>query len=109
MQFLTVGEFNFLIFLIPGFVTVWSFRYFSNINRKGDFEFLGLSFIWGMIILSVFGLIVQEEYRVAKLLSNPYAAAITLSLLGLILGWFGSKITRLKAFIKIVSFLKSDF
>lgn len=108
MNYLTIGEYNFLIFTIPGFLTVWSFRYFSNSKKTGDFEFLGLSFIWGLIMLLVFELIVKEGYRVERLLNNPYAAALVLSLLGFILGWVGSQMIQWRWFRKLINFSKSN-
>lgn len=109
MDYLSIGEYNFLIFIIPGFLTVWSFRYFAESQKKGDFEFLGLSFIWGLIMLIIFQLINKEDYRIERLLSNPYSAAIILSLFGFISGWFGNQIIQWGWFKKIIIFLKSNW
>jgi peptidoglycan/LPS O-acetylase OafA/YrhL len=109
MDYLSIGEYNFLIFIIPGFLTVWSFRYFTESKKKGDFEFLGLSFIWGLIMLIIFQLINKKNYPVERLLSNPYAAAVVLSLFGFISGWLGNQIIQWKWFRKLINFLKSKW
>lgn len=63
MNYLSIGDYNFLVFIIPGFLTVWVFRYFTKSNKRGDFELLGLSFVWGLIILVILGLFCQKNER----------------------------------------------
>lgn len=42
---------TFLLFIIPGFITVWSYRYATYSEKTGEFELIGLSFFWGVTIL----------------------------------------------------------
>ncbi len=46
---------NTFLVVVPGAMTVWSFRYFSNSNKTGDFEYLMLSVFWGAFILACLG------------------------------------------------------
>lgn len=113
MDFLTIGDFNFLIFIIPGFLTVWTFRYFTQSKKRGDFELLGLSFVWGLVILVVMELLTGFLYRnnyndkIKEFLENPYAAAIALSILGISMGWIGSIVVRSEYFKKIDYWFKN--
>src|SRR4030042_901427 len=104
-----ISDLSFLIFIIPGFITVWSFRYFTKSKKTGDFEFLGLSFFWGLATLFLTFLYFkflgsQEEFQ--KVLENPYAAAFALSLFGFIFGWVGGVLSKEKCFQKIVDQFK---
>jgi len=101
MNFPSISGFEFLIFVIPGFITVWAFRYFTKSKKTGDFEYLGLSFFWGLIMLLIFELIGSEE-SIKKLLQNYYATAIVLSLFGFIFGWLGSIIPEIKILINLI-------
>lgn len=94
------------IFVIPGFITVWSFRYFTNSKKSSDFEYLALSIFWGLMILLLYELISTNE-RTKNLLENPYAAASVLSILGLIIGWFGSVLSRVDWIKKMINWLKN--
>lgn len=85
---------HFLIFIVPGAIAVWSFRHFTKSNKQGDFEYLTLSAFWGVIILAIQSLIVSTS-ELNKLLSNPYAATMVLSLFGFFGGWLASKIAKL--------------
>jgi len=108
MDFLTIGDFNFLIFIIPGFLTVWTFRYFTQSKKRGDFELLGLSFVWGLVILVamelLMGLLYRNNYndKIKESLENPYAAAIILSFFGIIFGWCGSHISQWSWFKELI-------
>lgn len=111
MDFLTISDSNFLIFIIPGFLTVWAFRYFTKSKKQGDFELLGLSFVWGLILLVSTELLMKFLYRngyddkIHLLLVNPYVTAISLSFLGLIMGWFGSHISQDNSFKKLIKYI----
>jgi hypothetical protein len=107
---ISIDNLNFLLFVIPGFITVWSFRYFTRSKKTGDFEFLGLSFFWGLstLLLTIFyyKLFLSQE-KFLKMLENPYAAAFILSLFGFIFGWVGGVLSRIKWFHKIINWLKN--
>jgi len=52
-------DFNFqqyLVYILPGFLTVWIFRYFTKSKKKGDFELLGLSMVCGFILFVLLSL-----------------------------------------------------
>jgi hypothetical protein len=94
MDLTSIPYYNFLIFVIPGFITVWTYRHVSWSDKKScDFEYLGLSFFWGLIMLLLYGLINKND-SVKKLLENPYIAAFVLSGFGLFVGWLGGRISR---------------
>lgn len=107
MDLTLVSGFQFLIFVIPGFVTVWTFRYFTKSEKKGDFEFLGLSFFWGLIILLFYELVSPKE-SINKLLENHYAAAFVFSLVGPIFGWLGSRMSKAEWFRGLIKKLNKD-
>jgi hypothetical protein len=50
---ISISDFNYLIFIIPGFITVWTFRYFTRSEKKGEFETIAWSFIWGTFFFFV--------------------------------------------------------
>jgi hypothetical protein len=98
--------FHFFLFVIPGFVTVWSFRYFTDSKKNADFEYFVLSVVWGLLILLAYELISTTD-QVNKLISNLYAAAVAQSFAGLFIGWFGSFLSRSDWVQKIVEWLKT--
>ncbi len=107
MNYLAIGDLNFLIFIIPGFVTVWSFRFFSRIEKKGEFELLGLSFFWGLlilvIILPVLKIVLKESN---EFFNNPYAISLAASFFSPFIGWSGSKIIQWNFFVSKIDGLR---
>ena len=106
MDYLRLEDFHFLIFTIPGFLVVWSFRFFTQSKREGDFEYLGLSFVWGFILLILFGNLFRGQ---VENVSNLYALASLLSIGAIVLGWIGSQIARRSITKKIVELLRKDW
>lgn len=107
----TLDIFHIFLFIIPGFITVWSFRYLTNSKKSADFEYFSLSIFWGIIMVFFYGLISKKE-TFNKLISNPYLASIVLSIFGFIISLLGKIInpswkTFLKKFNKIYSKFKS--
>ena len=103
---------NFLIFIIPGFITVWTFRYFTKSEKKGDFEFLLSSFFWGLMLLFItefgYSILYPTDYitKFNKLIENPYAAALVLPITSVVFGIVAARVSRtnyFKAFIKFLS------
>lgn len=47
----------FLIFTIPGFCFVWTFRHFAQLPKLGDFEYAEWSFLCGIALLFFYILI----------------------------------------------------
>lgn len=42
---------GYLLFIIPGFCLVWTFRHFTKSkNGIGEFEYAGWSFLWGIAL-----------------------------------------------------------
>jgi len=101
---ISIADFHFLVFIIPGLITVWTFRYFTNSKKTGDFEFLGLSFFWGIIVLVIMETL-SRQHSLDNLLKNPYATAIVLSAFGFIFGCIAGRISRTKIFKIIMNFL----
>jgi len=98
--------FHFFIFVIPGFITVWSFRYFTNSKKSADFEYFALSVFWGLLNILLYELISSQE-QTDKLIQNPYVAATVLSIGGLIIGWIGGVLSRTSWIQKIINWLKN--
>ena len=96
--------FHFFIFVIPGFITVWSFRYFTNSKKSADFEYFALSVFWGLLNILLYELISSQE-QTDKLIQNPYVAATVLSIGGLIIGWIGGVLSRTRWIQKIINWL----
>lgn len=116
MEHLSIGDMNALYLVIPGFVVVWSFRHFSHSTKAGDFEFLGLSAVWGLILVVLVEGAIHLVCRlpwdsvcpgrdpgrnIQELFSNPYAFAILMLPLGFAVGGLGSAVTQTKWFRKI--------
>ncbi len=106
MNEISLSDYHFLIFIIPGFLVIWTFRYFTDSKKQGDFELLGLSFVWGLIVLILVEGLLGSQDKIQKLFENPYVAAVILSIFGVILGWLGSLLPKFTWFRKIINFLK---
>ena len=107
---MTTDPQTFFIFILSGFITVWSFRYFSKSSKKlGEFEYFGLSAFWGVIMLMIYGTIpwVSKD-QVQKLVSNQYTCGFVLSLLGYFVGYAGAWLSRTKFFRKIDHYRKKS-
>ena len=97
-----INMFHFFIFIIPGFITVWSYRFFSNSVKIGDFEYFAASCFWGLFMVAVYELvclIVSKRELIRNFLDNPYSSVsvlclFLLTLLGFFLGWGGSILAR---------------
>jgi len=98
--------FHFFLFVIPGFITVWSFRYFTDSKKRGDFEYFALSTFLGVLILFLYELVAKKE-SINRVIQNPYYGVIILSVLGLGMGWIGSSFSRAKWFQRIIHWLKN--
>jgi len=110
MADILTDQFAFWIFLVPGFILLWSFRYFTNSNKRGDFEFFGLGIAGGFLILLLYGLLVRwgaiESFKDETPL---YAAGFMLSILSYVAGLFCAQVSKWRWFRKIVNFLKSNW
>jgi hypothetical protein len=93
---MSIDTYHFFVIVLSGFTTVWSYRKFSHSRTPiSDFEYLGFSTLWGTLILATYAQILKNNVeQMIKLLSNPLAAGLFLSLLGIIAGYLASRIKR---------------
>jgi len=107
----TTDLFTFFIFVIPGFITVWSYRYFKESKDQiGDFEYLAKSSFWGLIMFFIYALanqIFNRQHPISELISNPYFFSIALSILGYFFGWYGVVILKISWVQKFIKWLKN--
>lgn len=100
---ISIGDLHFLFFVIPGFVTVWSYRYATYSEKKGDFELLGLSFFWGIFIAGIVGFLPGGRDSLTELFKNPYSVTLAFSTLGSL---FAFLISLFKEKSRIMNFLE---
>lgn len=94
----------FEIFL-GGFITVWTYRFFSNKSEKySEFEWFGSSAFWGLIIVVLVSMLPKKDV-IKQLLDNPLATGTVCSFLGILFGYGGSRLIRMVWFKKSLSYL----
>ena len=91
MPNIPIDQFLFFLFIIPGAITVWSFRFFRKSKKTGDFEYLALSVFWGVVMLSILMFLVPVETK--RLIENPYASVLVFSFFGFCASFVVHKIT----------------
>jgi hypothetical protein len=93
---LSIDTQTFFLIILSGFTLVWSFRHFSDSRKEIlDFEYLGFSAIWGVLILAGYSWLTRAEpKRLDALIENPPAAGVALSLLAISIGFAAGKISR---------------
>ena len=113
MTNMPIDQFTFWIFLITGFMLVWSFRYFTDSKKQGDFEFLGLGIFCGFINLMIFSFLMKFSYAKFPTNDNPlvemYAAGLILSIVSISLGLLAAQISKWKWFRSLMNRLKSNW
>lgn len=86
----------FFLIVLSGFITVWTFRYFTGLKKTGDFEYLGLSAFWGLFNIIVLELLLlNDKTKISQSLANPYAAGFVLCILGFLFGWGGARFLKM--------------
>lgn len=87
----------FFLIVLSGFITVWTFRYFTGSKKTGDFEYLGLSAFWGLFNIFVFELLISLDKKSLSQVTggNPYAGGFVLCIFGFVFGWGGASLLRL--------------
>jgi hypothetical protein len=60
---------GYLLFVVPGFCLVWTYRHFTRSQKIGEFEYAVWSFLWGVPLLLCFGWI--ASWRHDPLLQTP--------------------------------------
>lgn len=106
---------GYLLFVIPGFCMVWSYRHFTKAKQIGEFEYAIWSFLWGSsMLLSVikFGELRSAAPLPLPSMDNPFlfAAAslgmgLAASTIAFVLGYVGAFFFHLGLFSSIDKFL----
>lgn len=104
----TLADVNYLLFIIPGFVVIWSYRFFAKPKPIGEFEYAGLSFLWGIFLVASTGFILQHLAKQPGFNDSPYNYTFWLSIFGIFLGWIGSFVARWKRLKKFVDYLRPE-
>lgn len=80
---LPISEANLFIFIIPGFIIVWTYRNYMGIKREGEFEYLALSLFWGLLLL-VFASLINNwiDGKLSVVFQNYYVFALIFSFIG---------------------------
>ncbi len=102
---ITTNDFNYLMFIIPGFVVVWTYRFFVKPKPIGEFEYAGLSFLWG-VILFLIGMELNQILNVNIENASVYSFALIFSFYGIILGWLGGFVARWKWLKACIDFFR---
>lgn len=108
MQSFSLADINYLIFVIPGFMLVWTFRFFTRSEKKGEFELAGLSFFWGLIIslfISFISHFSPTPFPVINKIEGLYAASAVFSLFAVVGGFIGAWISSKSFFKRIMQYL----
>lgn len=93
---------------LSGFLTVWVFRSLNGKKDKySEFEWLGLSTFWGLLIIMLFTTIFKAYPHLQDILNNPFATAIITSIIGIGLGFIGNEINKWKWVHKMIDALKN--
>lgn len=91
---------SYFLIILGGFGFVWGFR--KGINSKkeiGDFEYLGFSAFWGVMVLAVYQWVYRNNLeKFNEILKNPYIAgavfflvsAVSGCVIGLFFSWIRS-------------------
>lgn len=108
---ITIDSFYFWILLLPGFALVWTFRYFTDSDKKGDFEFLGLSLFCGLLNLIYLGSLAKLGFDLSSLDSIEFLPVTALVLSGSAfgIGLISAQISKWKWFRSVINYLKSNW
>ena len=107
---MNIDAYSFLTLGVSGFMTVWTFRKLTKQKEKlGEFEYLGLSTFWGMIIIFTALLIPKTNpENFYKAFNNPFAVGFVFSCFGIIMAilgaelfWIGLLISKTKFFMRL--------
>ena len=96
---------GYALFVIPGFVLVWTYRHFTRAPKIGEFQYAAWSFFWGVIEFMVLvGIPIQLGYthlptvpldNPAALLGSLVGISVPLAAIGSFpLGFIGAQISR---------------
>lgn len=88
---LTIDLANILLFTMPGFFFLRALGYKSN----SDLAYFVYSMFWGILLMIFMYKLVLPINRLSELVDNPYAGAVILSILAMMIG-FGLRLLRPK-------------
>jgi hypothetical protein len=89
---MSIDTYFYFLIVLSGFFTVRSYRWaqYSLIRHNediSDFEYLGYSAFWGVVILVLFEWLERHHASlITMFISNPLGAGFCLSLLGMVVG-----------------------
>lgn len=114
MENFPLNSWMFWILILPGFLTVWVFRYFNRTKGAGEFEYAGLSIFWGLFIL----FLTSMMWKIGLLkgipdtnLTNPgqlLGLASLLCIVTFVLGWAGSSLANFKWFKTLINAIRPE-
>ena len=99
------------IVLIPAFILVWAFRYFAGVAKTGEFEYIGLSIVWGIINMGIVGAVFSSAINNGAFgqISVPITMVIPFSFFAFVFGFVGALISKARWFKKMIKFLKDPY
>lgn len=87
--------------ILSGFITVWTFRFLTHSKKPtNDFEYLGLSAFWGLVITYLAQLYLKwywhsDAEKMKDVFANPLATGLVFSIIfSPVLGMLGSLLVR---------------
>jgi len=91
--------------VLAGFITVRTFRIFSETKEKySEFEWLALSALCGIFVLITVESIPGMMTELPKVLQNPFATAAVMSIFGVVFGYLASRITRTRLWAWVTNY-----
>jgi hypothetical protein len=105
MDLTTIG---YLLFIVPGFCLVWTYRHFTKAEKIGDFEYAIWSFLWGSVLLILIAKLIQIRHILLPSISMDEPILLAAAFLGmglaiivvlaLPLGYIGALLCKLRLF-----------
>lgn len=91
--------YSYFAIILSGFVAVWTYRHFVKSQAKiTEFEYLGWSAFWGLIIIVLFQLWAKlinfNTPAFNEIFKNPFATGLLMSILGLVGGMVTGLVIR---------------
>ena len=92
---MTLDTYTFFEIILSGFIMIKTYRLFQeNMTKYSEFEWLGLSAFWGLIIMLTVSSVQNNSVIMHDLIINPLNTGIVMSMFGIIFGWLASIISR---------------
>ena len=74
---------GYLLFVVPGFCLVWTYRHFTKAPKIGEFEYAVWSLLWGAVLTLLLGVVLKLENNPGPTLPLNNPAALLGGLLGI--------------------------